>query len=83
MKIAWRVARLERTSHPVMKKCPACGDIDPATGEGRFFPGIMLDQSDGTTCCLCKMCGRSFRARLALVDDGLWATEAVLAEVPV
>ena len=51
MKMASRITRLERTSYPVMKKCPACGDIDPATGEGPFFPGIMLDAHDGTQGC--------------------------------
>ena len=82
MRMALRITRLERTSPPVVQKCPACGDIDPATGEGPFFPGIMLDADDGTHYCLCKGCHRSFRARVTDAENGgMWATEVTLAEM--
>ena len=84
MRMALRITRLERACPPVLNNCPACGDIDPATGEGLFYPGIMLDADDGTHYCLCKGCHRSFRARLTPCEDGgVWATEVVPAEMPV
>ncbi len=84
MRIALRIAKLERTCYPLMQECPACGDIDAATGEGRFYPGILLDQPDGTTCCLCKCCFFSFRARLTPREDGgMWATEVMPGSLPI
>ncbi len=84
MRIALRIAKLEQTHHAVMQRCIACGDIDPATREGRFYGGILLDQPDGTTCCLCKMCGFSFRARLTPREEGgVWATEVTPGSLPI
>ena len=84
MRIALRIARLEQACHVLMQRCTGCGDIDPATGEGRFYDGIMLDQPDGTTCCLCKMCGFSFRASLTPCEDGgVWATEVTPGSLPI
>ncbi len=70
MRIASRVAKLEQAYHAQMQRCIACGDIDPVTREGPFYPGILLDQPDGTTYCLCKLCFFSFRARLTPREDG-------------
>ena len=80
MRIASRVAKLEQAYHAEMQPCIACGGIDPVTREGVFYPGILLDQPDGTTYCLCKLCFFSFRARLTPHEDGgWWATEVTTA----
>ncbi len=76
MRIGSRVAKLGQAYHAEMQPCIACGDIDPATRKGRFYPGIMLDAHDGTHYCMCKMCGFSFRAKLTQCEDGvLWPAE--------
>ncbi len=83
MRLEARVSKLER-SRPTEERCPACGDIDPATRSGPFSPGLMVPQEDGTCLCMCKLCARSFRARLEEDADGtIIAHDVVLDVLPI
>ena len=64
MNIGRRIDKLELI-RPAFRKCPSCGDIDPATRSGPFRPGIMLVQPDGRYTCICKWCHRCFSALLS------------------
>ncbi len=88
MKLSARISKLEQ--RPGAKPCPACGQVDLKTGEGLFSPGVIFDQDDGTHCCMCKRCGRSFRGKVTFLPGfdfvvGGWVamSEAAPAEFPV
>ena len=59
-----RVGKLELI-RPAFRKCPSCGDIDPATRSGPLRQAIMLDQPDGRYTCICKGCCRCFSALMS------------------
>jgi hypothetical protein len=70
-RMTYRVGRLETRSNVRTVACPCCGEIDLKRGTGRWKgPGVLLPDDDGTSLCFCKVCARTFRARLTPLESG-------------